>query len=195
MAPRLILASRSPQRRAILEQLRVAFDVVPADVEEESAGDPREVVVENARRKARAVAGTEATERMVLGADTAVALEGRPYGKPRDEDEARAFLTALSARVHEVWGGIALVAGGAASGTEAISPRVATAVTEVRFRRLQPTEVDWYLASGEWRDRAGGYAIQGRGAALVEGIAGDYWNVVGLPVAELMRLEPRLVMG
>lgn len=205
-APRLVLASRSPQRRAILKQLGVDFEVIPADVEEGSAGAPRELVVENARRKAEAVAERGEDARTVIGADTAVALDGRVYGKPRDEAEGRAFLAALSGRAHEVWSGIALVgpgfcpAGRAAREAAVPEParrpgqaRVAAAVTEVRFRRLERADIDWYLASGEWRDRAGGYAIQGRGAALVERIAGDYWNVVGLPVAELVRLEPGLV--
>jgi septum formation protein len=177
----LTLASRSPQRRAILEQLAVDFEVVPADVEERTKGDPPAVVVENALRKARAVHGER-----VLGVDTEVVLDGRVYGKPADEREAEIFLRRLSGRTHEVWSGIALRD---ANGSE----RTATARTGVRFRRLEQQDVDWYVATGEWRDRAGGYAIQGRGAALVEEIDGDYWNVVGLPVAELVRMAPDLV--
>jgi septum formation protein len=191
--PPLVLASRSPQRSAILEQLGVRFEVVPADVEEESGGVPDEVVVENARRKARAVAHGQGADRAVLGADTAVALDDRLLGKPRDEAEARAFLEALSERTHQVWSGIALVDPPAGPEGGSVAIRAAAAVTEVRFRRLERREIDWYLATGEWRERAGGYAIQGRGAALVERIAGDYSNVVGLPVPELVRLLPRLV--
>jgi septum formation protein len=174
--PVLVLASRSPQRRAILEQLGVEFEVVIPDVEELDEGDPREMVVENALRKARAVEGE-----LVLGVDTTVVVDGRAYGKPVDEEEAERVLTLLSGRSHEVWSGIAL------------NERTATACTEVTFRVLHQPLLRWYLRSGEWRDRAGGYAIQGRGAALVERIEGDFWNVVGLPVPELLRLAPDLL--
>jgi septum formation protein len=177
----LILASRSPQRRAILEQLGVRFEVVPADIEEVTSGGPSAVVVENALRKARAVPGER-----VLGVDTEVVLDGRVYGKPGDEEEAETFLRRLSGRSHEVWSGIALR-------RESGDERSGSACTRVRFRLLEQADIDAYLATGEWRDRAGGYAIQGRGAALIEGIEGDYWNVVGLPVAELVRLAPDLV--
>ena len=194
-ARRLVLASRSPQRRAILEQLGVDFEVVPADVDEETSGEPREIVLENARRKAEGAAARVEAGPPILGVDTAVALGGRLYGKPRDEREARSFLEALSGRAHEVWSGIALMdPGGGPSGDRGVAGgmRVAASVTEVRFRPLGAADLDWYLAAGEWRGRAGGYAIQGRGAALVERISGDYQNVVGLPVAELVRLAPGL---
>jgi septum formation protein len=179
-AERLVLASRSPQRRAILEQLGVEFTVEAPDVEEVTQGEPRSLVVENAVRKARAVEG-----RRVLGVDTAVVLDGRVFGKPRDEEEARVFLRRLSGRTHEVVSGLAL--------RERGGERTGVAVTRVRFRLLEPPELDWYVASGEWRERAGGYAIQGRGAALVAEIEGDYWNVVGLPVPELLSLAPDLL--
>jgi septum formation protein len=147
------------------------FEVVVPDVEEREDGDPKEMVVENALRKARAVEGD-----LVLGVDTTVVLDGRSYGKPATEEEARHVLELLSGRTHEVWSGIAL------------DERTATACTEVTFRQLTEPLLDWYLASGEWRDRAGGYAIQGKGAALVERIEGDFWNVVGLPVPTLLDL-------
>jgi septum formation protein len=181
----VILSSRSPQRKAILEQLGVAFRVEAPDVEELTEGNPRELVRENALRKARAV--ENAADR-VLGADTAVVLEGHAFGKPRDAEEAETFLGRLSGRAHEVMTGIALREPGGAERSD-------VAVTKVRFRRLEPPDLAWYLATGEWRERAGGYAIQGRGAALVEGIEGDYWNVVGLPVAALLRLVPDLLDG
>ena len=177
----LVLASRSPQRRALLEQLGVEFRVEPAEVEELREGDPREVVLENALRKARAVEGDR-----VLGADTEVVLDGEVLGKPRDEGEAEAFLRRLSGREHEVMSGLALRTPDA--------ELTDVAVTEVRFRPLSEREIAWYLATGEWRERAGGYAIQGRGAALVESIAGDYWNVVGLPLPALLRLLPDLLV-
>jgi septum formation protein len=179
----LILASGSPQRRAILEQLGVEFRVEVPEVEELTAGDPRELVLENALRKARSIAPAD----LVLGADTAVVLDGRIFGKPGDPDEAEAFLKALSSRSHEVMTGIAVCDAG--------EERSAVEVTTVRFRALDDADIDWYLNTGEWRHRAGGYAIQGRGAALVEAIHGDYWNVVGLPVPALLRLMPDLLRG
>lgn len=133
------------------------------------------MVIENARRKARAVEGD-----LVLGCDTEVILDGHVFGKPRDEAEARTFLQRLSGRTHEVYGGIVLRHGR--------EEQASSSVTKVRFRQLEPDETVAYLATGEWRGRAGGYAIQGRGAALIDGIDGDFWNVVGLPVPELVRM-------
>jgi nucleoside triphosphate pyrophosphatase len=158
----------------------VDFEVRPAGVEELSEGDPREVALENARRKAAAVRA--AAGQTVLAVDTLVALDGRIYGKPADADHAAATLRALAGRTHEVVSG--LVAGG----------REAVAVTEVDFRPLDDAWIDWYVGTGEWRERAGGYAIQGRGAALVRGIRGDYLNVVGLPVQALLDALPGLVV-
>jgi septum formation protein len=182
----LVLASRSPQRRQILEQLGIEFRAEPSGAEELTEGDPREVVVENALRKARAVAARGGEPGgVVLGADTEVFLDGRLFGKAGSEEEARAYLRELAGRTHEVWGGIALIGGGV--------ERTGHAVTGVRFHDLSERDIDWYLATGEWRDRAGAYAVQGRGAALVEAVEGDFWNVVGLPVAELRRLAPGVV--
>jgi septum formation protein len=181
LADPLILASRSPQRRAILEQLGVEFRVETPEVEELTDGDPRALALENAVRKARSVEGDR-----VLGVDTEVVLDGRVFGKPRDAEEAEIFLRRLSGRTHEVMSGIALRL---AHGEE----RTDVAITRVRFRLLEQPDIDWYVASGEWRDRAGGYAIQGRGAALVAEIDGDYWNVVGLPVPALIELAPELI--
>ena len=178
----MILASGSPQRKAILEQLGVDFRVEVPELEEVVEGAPHEVVRENALLKARAVDGER-----VLGADTAVVLGDQTFGKPANESAAGHFLRALSGRAHEVMTGVAVIDGG--------EERSDVAVTEVRFRELDDADLDWYLATGEWRDRAGGYAIQGRGAALVESIDGDYWNVVGLPVPLLLRLMPDLLRG
>lgn len=122
---------------------------------------------------------------LVLGADTAVAVGGQLLGKPAHEEQAAAFLRSLAGREHVVWSGIALVGAG--------SERTAAESTTVTFRALGEAEIAWYLATGEWRDRAGGYAIQGRGAALVEGIEGDYLNVVGLPAARLLQIAPELL--
>ncbi len=183
---RLILASASPQRRAILESVGVAFDVRPQEVDEISDGPPTEVALENARRKATAAAAG-APDDVVLGVDTLVALDERIWGKPADEQEARATLRALAGRTHEVHSGLVLVAGG--------EQRTVHELTAVTFRDLDDAAIDWYLECGEWRGRAGGYAIQGRGAALVRRIEGDYLNVVGLPLAALLDLFPELMRG
>jgi septum formation protein len=181
---RLILASRSPQRRAILEQLGIAFSVVVPEVEELEAGPPHEIAIENAYRKA-AIVAQDAADALVLGVDTVVCIGARMYGKPVDPAEARATLRALSGRRHAVISGVCLIEDG--------EQRTAAASTVVEFRALDDELIDWYLASGEWRDRAGGYAIQGRGAALIERIEGDYTNVVGLPVVTVLEIAPFLL--
>jgi nucleoside triphosphate pyrophosphatase len=181
----LVLASRSPQRRAILRQLGIAFEVKPADVTEETQGEAEQLVTANALRKARAVAAEVGGERTVLGADTEVAFDGQIYGKPSDVADARGQLERLSGHTHDVWSAVVLIEGG--------HEHVAIARTAVTFKHLDSHVLDWYLADGEWRERAGSYAIQGKGAALVERIEGDYWNVVGLPVAALVDLAPELL--
>ena len=179
-APPLLLASRSPQRRAILEQLAIPFEaVVPQYDEELSGADPIAEVERHAQGKARSVAGI-AGNRPVLGVDTEVVLDGCVYGKPGDEGEAEAMLEELSGQTHEVVSGLCLL-------TPAWEG-LRHAVTRVSFRALTPRELGLYVVSEEWRERAGGYAIQGLGAALVERIDGDYLNVVGLPTALLVRL-------
>jgi septum formation protein len=150
--------------------------VRPADVDEDETGDPAEVAEHNARRKAAAIPGD-----LVLGADTVVALDGRIYGKPRDAAQAREYVGALNGRTHEVVGGIALARDGEVVAT-------AVEVTRVTFRASDAAALDRYVATGEWEGRAGGYAIQGEGGALVERIDGDYLNVVGLPLDRLRAL-------
>jgi septum formation protein len=170
----LRLASRSPQRRAILAMLGIEFDVVePAYDELDLPGEPEEIAVAHARAKAASVEGDR-----VLGVDTLVVVSGRVLGKPAGERAAREYLSLLSGRTHAVHSGLCLRVGGV--------DHIRAAVTEVTFALLEPSDLDWYLATGEWRDRAGGYAVQGRGAALVRSIAGDYSNVVGLPVPALI---------
>jgi septum formation protein len=181
---RLVLASRSPQRRAILESLGVAFEVRVPGVVEEEEGVPVAVAGENALRKA--VAGRATPGEVVLGVDTLVATGLEIWGKPPSEDAARATLRHLGGRTHDVISGIALVA-------EDGSVRADSARTKVTFRPLDDRMIDWYLQSREWEERAGGYAIQGRGGALVERIDGDYLNVVGLPVGKLLDLWPDLI--
>lgn len=181
---KLVLASGSPQRRAILEQLGITFSVVVAGVGELEHGPPLEVAVQNATRKAMAVAAQRPDE-LVLGADTLVFLEGTIYGKAAGAEQAGETLRALSGRRHTVVGGLCLVGSG--------QTRTAVASTEVQFRDLSEELIRWYLDSDEWLERAGCYAIQGRGAALVAEIHGDYLNVVGLSVASLLELVPRLL--
>jgi septum formation protein len=180
-APPLLLASTSPQRRAILEQLGLPFEVVaPRYVEDDAPGSgPAELVRSHALGKARSVAD-EAGDRPVLGVDTAVVLHGRVFGKPHDADEAAEMLAALGGETHEVVSGLCLLT----PGWEVVEHDV----TRVSFRALTARDLAGYVASGEWEGRAGGYAIQGLGAALVERIEGDYLNVVGLPAALLVRL-------
>lgn len=185
-ARRLILASRSPQRRDILAQIGVQFEIRVAAVEELTSGPPEEVVLENAYRKAAAVAADAGPGAPpVLGVDTVVSLGPEIYGQPRDEAEAGEMLTALGGRRHRVLSGLCLITG------ERV--QTAAASTAVEFRPLTPELIAWYLATGEWEGRAGGYAIQGIGAVLVTRIEGDYLNVVGLPVSALLELHPELI--
>jgi septum formation protein len=162
----------------------VSFEVVEPEVEELEDGAPERVAAENAARKAETVA-VRVSDAAVLGVDTVVSLDGRIYGKPAGPDEARRTLDELSGRSHVVTSGLCLVEDGRS--------RSALSATGVSFRALDEQLIDWYVGTEEWRERAGGYAIQGRGAALVEAIDGDYLNVVGLPVATLLELAPRLL--
>jgi len=171
-APPIILASRSPRRSAILEQLGVPFEAVPPAFEERG-GDP----VELAAGKARSVDGGE---RPVLGVDTEVIVDGEALGKPADATAAEAMLERLAGRTHEVASGLCL--------RTPHWEELHSQTTRVTFRSLTARDLAHYVASGEWEDRAGGYAIQGLGASLVERIEGDYLNVVGLPAALLIRL-------
>jgi septum formation protein len=180
-APPLLLASTSPQRRAILEQLGLPFDVMPPRYEErgERDADPVALVREHAAGKASSVAG-EAGERPVVAVDTIVYCRGRTLGKPASPDEAAGMLTTLSGETHEVVSGLAVVT----PAWEVVEHET----TRVVFRPLTARDLATYLASGEWEGRAGGYAIQGLGATLVRRIEGDYLNVVGLPAAALVRI-------
>jgi septum formation protein len=175
----LVLASTSPQRRAILEQLRIPFVVMPPEYEERG-DDP----VEHAAGKARSVDGGG---RAVLGVDTDVFLDGRRLGKAENVHEAREMLGLVSGRVHEVVSGLCLRGGD--------WEELHRVVTLVTFRALAAAEIDRYVASGEWESRAGAYAIQGLGASLVERIDGDYLNVVGLPAALLVHLLAERLPG
>jgi septum formation protein len=188
---RLILASGSPQRRSILTQIGVVFEVRVSGVEELAQGPGVEVAMENAHRKAAAVAGGEAGELIaglpVLGVDTVVSLGTRLLGKPGDEAEAAEMLTLLAGRRHLVISGVCLI------DRDLERVRTAAARTVVEFRELSAAAVARYASLGEWEGRAGAYAIQERGATLVRAIEGDYLNVVGLPVATLIDLFPSLL--
>ncbi|OFW52396.1 MAG: septum formation protein Maf [Actinobacteria bacterium RBG_16_67_10] len=176
---RLTLASSSPQRRAILEQLRISFEVVePTYVEDDSPGvAPADLVRAHAEGKARSV---HSEGRLTLGVDTAVLLDGRVYGKPTDRADAARMLYELSGRAHTVLSGLCLLGAG--------EDVLLHENTDVTFRLLSHAIVESYLDSGEWEGRAGAYAIQGLGGRLVERIEGDYLNVVGLPGALLVSL-------
>ncbi len=178
----LTLASTSPQRRAILEQLRVPFNVVaPTYVEDDPPdADAAELVRQHAEGKARSV---HRDGLVTLAVDTTVVLDDRLYGKPSDREQARHMLNELSGRTHTVVSGVCLLGAG--------EDVVGHELTDVSFRLLSHDTVETYLASGEWEGRAGAYAIQGLGGRLVERIEGDYLNVVGLPGALLVSLLER----
>ena len=180
-APPLLLASRSPQRRAILEQLGIPFDVVAPRFEERDRldADAVELVREQAHGKASSVAG-DADGRPVLGVDTIVVLGDRIYGKPAGAADAERMLEQLSGNTHVVVSGLCVLT----RGWEVLEHES----TRVTFRPLTPRDLAAYVATGEWEERAGAYAIQGRGAALVSQIEGDYLNVVGLPASLLVRV-------
>ena len=187
---RIILASRSPQRRALLKSLGLDFKAIPSDVEETSEGEPREVVLANARAKGHAVAARRRAGTLVIAGDTEVVVDGRVVGQPAFEGEARWCLETPSGRTHEVLGALALIGPDRVNGEPSI--RTGVESSRVTFAKLDQELIDRYLASGEWRGRAGGYAVQGLGSALVAGIEGDVSNVIGLPVRLLLRLAPEL---
>jgi septum formation protein len=176
---RLTLASTSPQRREILEQLAIPFDVVAPDYVEDDPpdADPIELVRRHAEGKARSV---HSDGHVTLGVDTTVVLDGRVYGKAAIGEDAREMLQELAGRTHTVVSGLCVLGTG--------DDVVAHESTDVTFRPLTAEAVDSYVASGEWEGRAGAYAIQGLGGRLVERIDGDYLNVVGLPGALLVSI-------
>jgi septum formation protein len=159
-------------------------------VDELTEGDPREVVMANALAKAHAVAARRRKGTLVIAGDTEVVVDGSALGQPKLEGEARWCLETLSGRTHEVLGALALLG----PDRDGDQPEVRSGVesTRVSFATLSPELIDTYLASGEWRGRAGGYAVQGLGSALIAGIEGDVSNVIGLPVPLLLRLAPEL---
>jgi septum formation protein len=189
--PAIVLASKSPQRKTLLRALGLDFRTIPSDIKEETEGEPLDVVLVNALAKARAVAARRRKPALVIGCDTEVVIDGRALGQPQIEGEARWCLEALSGRSHEVLGGLALLGPDREDGDPI--ERTGLESSRVTFGRLSEDLIDVYLASGEWRGRAGGYAVQGFGSSLVDLIEGDVSNVIGLPIRLLLRLAPELV--
>jgi septum formation protein len=177
----IVLASASPRRRELLQQIGLSFEVQPANVDERAPEPlpPGALVEYLARIKAEAVAKARPGD-LVIGSDTIVVIDGEVLGKPADRAEAIAMLHRLNGRQHQVMTGVALVQGA--------RQLVAHEVTEVFFRTLTDAEIERYVDSGEPMDKAGAYGIQGRAGAMIAGIRGDYFNVVGLPLARLTQM-------
>lgn len=180
----LILASASPRRKEILQSAGIPFEVCPSRADELCAdGVPAgELVVENAKRKAKEVAARH-PGRVVLGADTLVTADGKVLGKPHDREDAKAMLRFLSGRTHEVMTGICL--------TDGKRTETALSVSRVTFRTLSDGLIERYVATGECDDKAGAYGIQQKGCVLVERIEGDYFSIVGLPICQVDQLLSR----
>ncbi|BAH42808.1 septum formation protein Maf [Brevibacillus brevis NBRC 100599] len=185
----LILASSSPRRRELLQTLGLSFTVITSDVDETTAEHltASEVVEELSLRKAKEVA-SRLTEGVVLGSDTVVVLDDQILGKPIDEMDAYRMLSMLQGQEHTVYSGVALI------DVETGRTEVSHSLTHVRIRALTEQEIKSYIATGEPMDKAGSYAIQGIGATIVEGINGDYFTVVGLPLGLTSTLLTRFGM-
>ncbi len=185
---RIILASKSPRRSQLLRELGIGdFQIIPSLSEEEPdlSLEPGEAVKHISMSKAREVySRISDPEALVIAADTLVYLDGRPLGKPADEAEAKGMLRALSGREHLVVTGIALITGKRAIGD--------SEATFVRFRPMTEAEIAWYVSTGEPMDKAGAYGAQGKGAVFIEGIRGDFFNVMGLPLCRLAKDLERL---
>ena len=178
----IVLASKSPRRAELMQQIDLPFTVCPADVDESVSPElsPAKAVAEISRRKALAVRQMRDAGEIIVACDTVVALDDRMFGKPHTAEEAETMLRVLSGRTHAVYSGLTVC-----SGTVVTS---AVERTDVTFRTLSTTEISAYVKSGEPMDKAGAYGIQGLGAVLVERIAGDYFNVVGLPLCRLTQM-------
>ena len=184
----VVLASRSPQRLALLTGLGLSVEAIESGIEEQAEGDPLELVRSNAISKALAVASlSDFSTAAVVAGDTEVILDGKALGQPTDLADARRMLQGLSGREHLVAGGLCVVIPGEDE------PRVGVEETTVVFKHLTDEILDACLAGGEWQGRAGGYAIQGSGSGLVERVEGDLSNVIGLPLGLLARLAPELL--
>ena len=179
---KIVLASQSPRRRQLLGQMGLEFTTQSPEIDESAfhGRDARDLVETLSREKARWVARQQTPDTLVIGADTVVVLDGAILGKPRDGAEAEAMLAALSGRDHQVFTGVTLCQG----------DRILTQAeeTQVTFRPLTGHAILQYFSTGEPMDKAGAYGIQGLGGLLVEGIRGDYHNVMGLPICRLGRM-------
>src|SRR5688572_7324634 len=186
--PRIVLASGSPRRSEIMMSVGWEFRKVVPDIDEslQNGESPEDYVQRLARSKAEIVAA-ENTYEIVLGADTTVVIDDEIIGKPIDMDDARRMIRLLSGRWHEVLTGVAVVANG--------DTRVGLQTTRVKFAELSPAEVDFLAEKGDPLDKAGAYAVQAQAALFIEGIEGDYWNVVGLPISLVYRLVQELAKG
>ena len=181
----IVLASQSPRRRELLERLGLPFRVIVPDIDEhmDRPLPPAELVAAISGEKARAAQALAGPDAIVIAADTVVALEGAVLGKPADELDSFKMLSALSGVRHQVYTGVTVCRGG--------EKQTAHEVTDVTFRELSEEEIEHYIATGEPMDKAGAYGIQGYGALLIQGISGDYYNVMGLPVCRLSGMLAR----
>lgn len=185
---KILLASRSPRRAEILTAVGWEFEAIAADIDESRLAD--EDAVSYVKRLALTKAETIARafpERLVIGADTVVVIDGEILGQPRDDEEARRMLRLLSGKWHEVLTGVALVCAGQTPQT-----LVDHETTRVRFAEMSVAEIDWYVSTGEPKGKAGAYGIQGSAALFIKEIQGDYFNVVGLPVRLVFELTRRI---
>ena len=187
MKKKIILASASPRRRELLKHLGLTFEVIPSKIEEDvkDGEEPCEHVLRLARLKAQEIARDQDSA-VIIGADTIVVLGGEILGKPKDEEEAFAMLSQMSGRVHRVFTGFCVLdASDGSEYSEAVE-------SKVRFKHLTPEEIRGYIKTGEPMDKAGAYAVQGRGSYMIKEIQGSYTNVVGLPLCELFEVLSRV---
>lgn len=176
----IILASASPRRKEILELADLKFDVMPSDAQEITTKTaPNEVVMELASIKAKDIYKKSEKQSMIVGADTVVAYQGQILGKPTDEADAKRMLTMLSGQTHEVYTGVCVIEDG--------KTKTFYEETKVTFYEISDEQIDHYIKTGEPMDKAGSYGIQGKAAIFIKGIEGDYYNVVGFPIARFLQ--------
>ena len=176
----IILASASPRRKEILELADLKFDVMPSDAQEITTKTaPNEVVMELASLKAKDIYKKSEKQSMIVGADTVVAYQGQILGKPTDKADAKRMLTMLSGQTHEVYTGVCVIEDG--------KTKTFYEETKVTFYEISDEQIDHYIKTGEPMDKAGSYGIQGKAAVFIKGIVGDYYNVVGFPIARFLQ--------
>ena len=176
----IILASASPRRKEILELADLEFDVMPSDAQEITTKTaPNEVVMELASIKAKDIYKKSEKQSMIVGADTVVAYQGQILGKPTDKADAKRMLTMLSGQTHEVYTGVCVIEDG--------KTKTFYEETKVTFYEISDEQIDYYIKTGEPMDKAGSYGIQGKAAVFIKGIEGDYYNVVGFPIARFLQ--------